>query len=294
MNKRVLVILIIFSGILLSAQSKVFFDTLQLFYKINEVSSAANSKRLDSLLNAIKGKPVKIKITGYADFLHTNNYNITLSQNRANAVRDYLQSKNVNGLMNFISCTGEGEKFSSDNNLKAGEYYQRRVDVFIEGVGAIESNRKTEADTDKKDIKPKEVVKSKQTKKNIEDLSLGESLAVEGLNFEPGRHFITKNSTPILEKLLKTLEVNKKLKIEIQGHVCCTDGEEDGLDYDTRERKLSENRARAIYEYLISKGISEKRLSYKGFGHSKPKFPLEATPQEEQANRRVEIMIIEK
>lgn len=276
------------------AQSKAFKETLQLFYKINEVSSVSNLQRLDSMLNAIKGKPVNIKITGYADFLHTSNYNITLSQNRADAVKNHLQSKNVHGLMNLNSCKGEGEKFSSDNNLKEGEYYFRRVDVVIEGIGAVEVTKTTEADSQKKISKPKESLKPKSAKKNIEDLSLGESLAVEGLNFEPGRHFITKNSAPILEKLLKTLEINKKLKIEIQGHVCCTDGEDDGLDYDTHERKLSENRARAIYEYLVSKGISEKRLSYKGFGHSKPKFPLEATPEEEQANRRVEIMIVEK
>jgi flagellar motor protein MotB len=75
--------------------------------------------------------------------------------------------------------------------------------------------------------------------------------------------------------------------------VCCTN-KADGLDYDTNEKNLSEARAKAIYDYLVAKGISENRLSYKGFGHSRPKELIEDTPQKEQANRRVEIMILEK
>ena len=99
-----------------------------------------------------------------------------------------------------------------------------------------------------------------------------------------------------LQKLLKTLKDNPKLKVEIQGHVCCTNNGEDGVDadYDTREPKLSENRAKAIYEYLIDKGIAKSRLTYKGYGRSKPKEPIEDTPEKEQANRRVEILILEK
>ena len=133
-----------------------------------------------------------------------------------------------------------------------------------------------------------------QAKKKIEELNKGESVAIEGLSFVPGRHLILESAVPVLQKLLKTMKDNPKLKIEIQGHVCCTDGPEDGLDYDTREKNLSEARAKAIYDYLLAKGISDKRLSYKGFGHSKPKELIEDTPTKEQTNRRVEIMIIEK
>jgi outer membrane protein OmpA-like peptidoglycan-associated protein len=110
----------------------------------------------------------------------------------------------------------------------------------------------------------------------------------------PGRHLILQSSVPALQKLLKTLKDNPKLKVEIQGHVCCTNNGEDGVDYDTREPKLSENRAKAIYEYLIDKGITKARLSYKGYGRSKPKEPVEDSPAKEQANRRVEILILEK
>jgi flagellar motor protein MotB len=99
---------------------------------------------------------------------------------------------------------------------------------------------------------------------------------------------------PVLEKLLSTMQANPNLKVEIQGHVCCMDGEDDGFDYDSNDQHLSVNRARAVYDYLVEHGIEKKRLSYKGFGHSRPKIKVENTPEEEQVNRRVEIFVIEK
>jgi hypothetical protein len=53
-------------------------------------------------------------------------------------------------------------------------------------------------------------------------------------------------------------------------------------------------RRKAIYNYLIGQKINRKRLSYKGFGTSKPLHPIpEKSSQEEEENRRVEILIME-
>lgn len=269
-----------FSGFVISQTS----NTITLFYSINQVQPLSY-KSLDSTLAILKGKTLKVKITGYADFLSQADYNLLLSQKRAEAVKEYIISnKNIS----IISCRGVGEKFSSEKDTREGEPSQRRVEIVIE------TDESRQSPIAKEDTKVKEEPIKEESEKNIEDLSLGESLALEGLNFEPGRHFITKSAVPVLQKLLATLKENKNLKIQIQGHVCCTNETDDGLDYDTHEYKLSENRAKAIYDFLISKGISSSRLSYKGYGHSKPKFSTESTPEQEQANRRVEIMIIEK
>ena len=56
------------------------------------------------------------------------------------------------------------------------------------------------------------------------------------------------------------------MKVEIQGHVCCTGSKADGLDTDTGYPNLSENRARAVYNFLIENGIDKSRLRYKGSG----------------------------
>lgn len=261
-------------------------DTLRLYYAINEIESPANFIRLDSSIKALGKKVVDIGIYGYADFLSNDEYNLLLSQKRADVIKKHITSKLPSSQINIYECLGKGEKLSQDNSSSEGEPKQRRVDIYFEPVVTLnvaESFLET----------PKEEVAKTEPKKTIEELSKGETMAIEGLSFVPGRHLILESAIPVLQKLLKTMKNNPKLKIEIQGHVCCTEGAEDGLDYDTRERNLSESRAKAIYDYLIAKGISEDRLSYKGFGHSKPKELIEDSPLKEQANRRVEILIIE-
>lgn len=74
------------------------------------------------------------------------------------------------------------------------------------------------------------------------------------------------------------------MKIEVRGH---TDGH-GSLDYNQR---LSENRAKAVVDYLVSKGIDPKRLQYKGFGKTQP-VDSNATEEGRANNRRVEFKIL--
>jgi outer membrane protein OmpA-like peptidoglycan-associated protein len=68
--------------------------------------------------------------------------------------------------------------------------------------------------------------------------------------------------------------------------VCCTPSYyEDAIDQKTRERKLSVNRAKAVFHYLISKNINSLRMTYRGCGN---KFPL---GMGEALDRRVEFLI---
>jgi outer membrane protein OmpA-like peptidoglycan-associated protein len=279
-----LVVVLCFLGLSCFSQKKT--DTLRLYFAINEIQSSANFSRLDSSIKALGKKNIDIGIFGYADFLSNDDYNKNLSQKRADAIKEHITKKLPSSQINIYACEGKGEKASKDNSSPEGEPKQRRVDIYFEPVVTLnvaESFLETPKDSLPKDTK----------KKNIEELKAGESIAIEGLSFVPGRHIILQSAAPALQKLLKTMKDNPKLKIEIQGHVCCTAGD-DGVDLDTREPKLSENRAKAIYDYLIEKGINKSRLSYKGFGRSKPKEPIEDTPEKEQANRRVEILVLEK
>jgi len=77
-----------------------------------------------------------------------------------------------------------------------------------------------------------------------------------------------------------------KLKIEIQGHICCVNKD---------VKNLSLDRARQVKRVLVSEGIGEKRIQVKGFGVTKPKFAIpEKNEYEAERNRRVEIMILER
>ena len=113
---------------------------------------------------------------------------------------------------------------------------------------------------------------------------IGEKLKIENLNFQINTFIVVPASRGKMYELLLVLKNNPGMKIEIQGHLCCMSV--DRLD-------LSTQRAKAINNFLIAKGIDEKRLTYKGFGSTQPIFPIpEKDEAQRSANRRVEILIV--
>jgi outer membrane protein OmpA-like peptidoglycan-associated protein len=124
------------------------------------------------------------------------------------------------------------------------------------------------------------------------ELNKGDELIMDGLNFYPGSHRTLPEAKPILRKLLQALNENPTLMIEIQGHVCCASKpNEDGLDDETGDFKLSWNRAQYIRDYLIQNGIAQERISYRGFAMTRPLVYPEKTIQDQIKNRRVEILV---
>lgn len=112
---------------------------------------------------------------------------------------------------------------------------------------------------------------------------IGEKLKLENLNFIINTFAVVNESRGKLYELLFVMKSNPNLKIEIQGHLCCS-----LVD----KSDLSTQRAKAITNFLIKNNIDKSRLSYKGFGSSQPIYPLpEKSESEAAANRRVEIEI---
>jgi len=87
-----------------------------------------------------------------------------------------------------------------------------------------------------------------------------------------------------LDQLVSYLTQNASLVIEIGGHTDNTGSEE-------RNKTLSNERAKSVYNYLISKGIAAERLSYKGYGSSQSVASNE-TAEGRKQNRRTEVKII--
>jgi outer membrane protein OmpA-like peptidoglycan-associated protein len=82
------------------------------------------------------------------------------------------------------------------------------------------------------------------------------------------------------------LKANPTVEFEVQGHVCCTPKYfSDAIDKDTKERKLSYNRAKAVYRYLVMRKINPSRMTFKGYGNQ---FPIGKEPE---LDRRVELVI---
>lgn len=130
---------------------------------------------------------------------------------------------------------------------------------------------------------------------DITKVQKNQTINLDNIFFHPGSHKIKDESLTALFNLYLTMTDNPTLKINIEGHICClTNTTHDGYDYDAQEYRLSENRAKAVYDYLLKKGIDKSRMNYEGFGISKPLRWPERSLADENMNRRVEIRIIEK
>lgn len=120
------------------------------------------------------------------------------------------------------------------------------------------------------------------------------TIALPGLNFQGGRHFLLRKSSTTLDTLLVILKEHPNMVVEIQGHVCCTTTEPDGFDIDLQTPNLSLTRAIAVKAFLVKNGVSSSRLKTKGFGGTKKLFPKEENPFQRERNRRVEIKVLTK
>jgi outer membrane protein OmpA-like peptidoglycan-associated protein len=264
-------------------------DTFRLYFDLNVPALNANTqKRIDLLIyndKIINGS--NIIIVGYADYLGTEEHNRSLSSERAENVKNYLVHDGINA-SDIKLCIGKGEVLHGDAREKGGIPYDRRVDIVIP-----HDLKKTAVSISNKKDTPvvKRVRLSDLTE--MSTLKPGTTVVLNNVYFLADRHVIRQESFAALEKLYNVLQDNPKLKIKIEGHVCCISDFYDAIDIDTGEPILSVNRAKAIYEYLAKKGIDELRLQYEGFGRSRPIIKYEKTEEDAEKNRRVEIRIIE-
>ncbi|GAB4201668.1 MAG: OmpA family protein [Bacteroidia bacterium] len=118
-------------------------------------------------------------------------------------------------------------------------------------------------------------------------IDTGAITELKNIFFDVNKWELKPESKAELDKLILFLKQNPSVKIELSGH---TDNSGDKKFNQT----LSANRAKAVYDYLVKEGqINPQRLTYKGYGDSKPKVPNDS-PENKAKNRRTEFKIIGK
>ncbi len=116
-------------------------------------------------------------------------------------------------------------------------------------------------------------------------IKVGETIILRNIFYETGLYYLKKESRIELDKVIKFLQDYPSIKIEISGH---TDNV-GSLEYN---QTLSENRARAVVEYLINSSVANERITCKGYGFSDPVVSND-TEEGKAQNRRTELKIIE-
>jgi OOP family OmpA-OmpF porin len=109
---------------------------------------------------------------------------------------------------------------------------------------------------------------------------------LDNVYFDSGKATLKPTSNKALNDLTEVLKLKKTMEIEIQGHT-------DNVGTDESNTKLSQDRADAVKKYLVSKGISEKRVTAKGYGPSRP-VADNGTDAGKAKNRRTSLKVIKE
>lgn len=117
----------------------------------------------------------------------------------------------------------------------------------------------------------------------VEEVAVGTVIQLDRVFFESAKWALLEESNEQLGELMDLLEKYPSMEIEIHGHT-------DSRGGDSYNQRLSENRTRSVYEYLIEQGIEEGRLGFVGYGEEKPIGDNE-TIEGRQMNRRVEFVV---
>lgn len=227
----------------------VYFD-----FDVHQTNSDSNEKLADWIA---KNKGIEVeRVYGFCDSVGSHEYNDKLALRRVNSVLKTLKDNKIS-LSKKIETKGFGKRFEQsriqDENRKVEIYFKKKEEKLSDKIAL---------------------------------LKVGDKLRLRNLNFYNRSGIVVPKSRPVLVELLEIMQQNPKLKIEIQGHICCQE------KFDVED--ISTLRCKTVYNYLIENGISVSRLSYKGFGSSQPIYKIpEQNEFERDENRRVEILILE-
>lgn len=118
---------------------------------------------------------------------------------------------------------------------------------------------------------------------NLDRLVIGKTMVMQNIFFNTNEYNLLPASVIELNTLKDLLKNNTNLEIEIQGHT-------DNIGSDAQNEKLSLQRAKAVYTYMIENGIKAERLTFKGYGKTSPIAPNDTEAQRKQ-NRRTSFLI---
>jgi OOP family OmpA-OmpF porin len=111
------------------------------------------------------------------------------------------------------------------------------------------------------------------------------SVTLKGVNFEFNSATLTGDSRPLLDEVATDLKKHPRLRIEMEGHT-------DSVGADAYNLKLSQQRADAVRQYLVSQGVAASQLTAKGYGEARP-LADNKTADGRAENRRVAMQVID-
>lgn len=168
------------------------------------------------------------------------------------------QSNSISG--DFLACLAAGDNYALDVSAPGYLFYSRNF--------ALEN---------------KQSLEPYLLEIPLQKIAVGEKVVLNNIFFQLKSAELTKESLVELMKIGEFLRTNPSTKIELGGHT-------DNTGEAAFNQKLSENRAKSVYDYLVQDGIAAERLSFKGYGSTQP-VGDNSTDEGKAKNRRTELKI---
>ncbi len=210
-------------------------------------------------------------------------------------IQDYRSENAENFIRVRIRDRETGEPIEANmviSGVKKDNYLFLGTDFYFDATVAREMH--IESNTQGyflfvQDFKTKGAIgKNMEILLELDRLAPGKKLALENIKFEQDEDKFLPIAYPALKRLLDFMAVNHELRIEIQGHVNAP-----GYRNNGKIKALSDSRAKAVKKFLKDNGIGGDRMVVVGYGNTEMIYEEPIDVWQEEANRRVEIKIID-
>ncbi|MBK8499833.1 MAG: OmpA family protein [Flavobacteriales bacterium] len=181
------------------------------------------------------------------------------------------------------SITIEGMKFDEVLEAKGKSSYGYEMEVYRNiKIGCVRNGYMFHTTRVKGSMDPVVDVEIKLT-----PVGAGERVVLDDIRFVGNEDKVMRQSEASLLLLLRFMQMNPKVRIEIEGHV-------NGPTFKNKKEfiDLSTARAKTVHDFLLVNEVEPERLSYVGIGNAQMLYPTPKNKEESEANRRVEIKVI--
>lgn len=186
----------------------------------------------------------------------------TIKVNNINTKEKVLEIKNNEVTGKYSVILQEGEKYDLSISSKKRTFHSEVIDLQnVKNVDVV-----------KKDVKLKPLIKNT-------------SFILNNIFFGFDSANVKKESELELERVIVLMNENPTMKVEISAHT-------DDKGSDVYNNRLSQARAEAVVNYLVSKGVVKERLTAKGYGKIQPSVPNDSD-ENRAKNRRVEFKVMQ-
>jgi outer membrane protein OmpA-like peptidoglycan-associated protein len=261
--------------------------------KLLETLEKGETYHFKMYIRLLEAENVTVTVKQLGAYFSETEFKIGMEFNEEGLV-DTTYNKGISGTLNWILIQGDYTAKGNETFMIIGNFRTKMKDDFVkknkwslfafqEAYYYIDdiSLRKKIAEIDSSQIDAEGGMVSWIPSA----FNGGQTFEIKNLFFEKGSSKLLISSYSALDDLSKAFAAYPQMVIQINGHM-------DKFGDDAEEKRISKEKAKAVYDYLKSKGLVNP-MSYKGFGSSQPIAPNNSEEYKAK-NRRLEVSILQK